>query len=102
MTPGAEVGNLVRVIQGVSRGLPPRKITANTATSITWDLPMVINPGDVWIIEEPTWPYSCDTTSLDNGNPLAATTINMPTGNFVDEALVIAGFTVDVLSLIHI
>jgi hypothetical protein len=96
MTPGAEVGNLVRVIRGVSRGLPPRKITANTATTITWDLPMVINPGDVWIIEEPTWPYSCDTTSLDNGNPLAVTTINMPTGNFVDEALVIAGFTVDV------
>lgn len=96
MTPGAEVGNLVRVIQGVSRGTPPRKIVANTATSITWDLPMVINPGDVWIIEEPTWPYSCDTTSLDNGNPLAVTTINMPTGNFVDETLVIAGFTVDV------
>jgi hypothetical protein len=96
MTPGAEVGNLVRVIRGVSRGTPPRKIVANTATTITWDLPMVINPGDVWIIEEPTWPYSCDTTSLDNGNPLAVTTINMPTGNFVDEALVIAGFTVDV------
>ena len=96
LAPGAEVGNLVRVIQGASRGMPPRKITANTSTSITWDLPMVINPGDVWIIEEPTWPYSCDTTSLDNGNPLAVTTINMPTGNFVNETLVIAGFTVDV------
>jgi hypothetical protein len=96
MTPGAEVGNLIRVIQGVSRGTPPRKIIANTATSITWDLPMVINPGDVWIIEEPTWPYSCDTTSFDNADPLATTTINMPTGNFVDETLVIAGFTVDV------
>jgi len=96
MTPGAEVGNLVRVIQGVSRGTPPRKIVANTATTITWDLPMVINPGDVWIIEEPTWPYSSDTTSLDNGNPLAVTTINMPTNNFVDETLVIVGFTVDV------
>ena len=96
MTPGAEAGNLVRVIQGVSRGTPPRKIVANTATTITWDLPMLINPGDVWIIEEPTWPYSCDTTSLDNSNPLAVTTINMPTDNFVDEALVIAGFTVDV------
>ena len=96
MTPGAEVGNLIRVIQGASRGTPPRKIVSNTATTITWDLPMVINPGDVWIIEEPTWPYSCDTTSLDNGNPLAVTTINMPTNNFVDETLVIAGFTVDV------
>ena len=30
------------------------------------------------------------------GNPLAVTTINMPTSNFVDETLVIAGFTVDV------
>jgi len=96
MTPGAEIGNLIRVIQGVSRGTPPRKIVANTATSITWDLPMVVNPGDVWIIEEPTWPYSCDTTSIDNGDPLAATMINMPTSNFVDTALVIAGFTVDV------
>jgi hypothetical protein len=96
MTPGAEVGNLIRVIQGVSRGTPPRKIVANTATTVTWDLPMVINPGDVWIIEEATWPYSCDTTSLNNANPLAVTTINMPTGNFVDETLVIAGFTVDV------
>ena len=89
MTPGAEIGNLIRVIQGVSRGTPPRKIVANTATTITWDLPMVINPGDVWIIEEPTWPYSCDTTSIDNGDPLATTTINMPTSNFVDTALVI-------------
>jgi hypothetical protein len=96
LTPGAEVGNLIRVIQGASRGTPPRKITANTATRVTWDLPMPINPGDVWIIEEPTWPYSCDTTSIDNGNPLAEMTINMPTGNFVDETLIIAGFTVDV------
>jgi hypothetical protein len=96
MTPGAEVGNLVRVIQGASRGTPPRKIIANTATAITWDLPLTINPGDVWIIEEPTWPYSYDTTSFDNADPLAAATINLPTGNFVDETLIIAGFTVDV------
>jgi hypothetical protein len=96
MTPGAEVGNLVRVIQGVSRGTPPRKIIANTATTITWDVPMVINPGDVWIIEEATWPYAYDTTTLSNADPLAATTINMPTNNFVDTNLLISGFTIDV------
>jgi hypothetical protein len=96
MTPGAEVGNLVRVIQGVSRGTPPRKIIANTATTITWDIPMVINPGDVWIIEEASWPYSYDTTTLSNADPLAATTINMPTNNFVDTSLLISGFTIDV------
>ncbi len=96
LTPGNEVGNLIRVIKGASRGTPPRNILANTATSITWDLPMLINPGDVWIIEEPTWSYSCDTTSIENGNPLAVTTINMPTSNFVDKTLLIGGFTVDV------
>jgi hypothetical protein len=96
MTPGAEVGNLIRVIQGASRGTPPRKIIANTATSITWDVPMVINPGDVWIIEEATWPYAYDTTTLSNADPLAATTINMPTNNFVDTNLLISGFTIDV------
>lgn len=57
---------------------------------------MVINPGDGWIVEEPTWPYSCDTTSRNSANPLTLATINMPTGNFVDETLVIAGFTVDI------
>ncbi|HZT28813.1 MAG TPA: hypothetical protein VFA33_02945 [Bryobacteraceae bacterium] len=96
MTSGAEVGNLIRVIQGASRGTPPRKIIANTATSITWDIPMVINPGDVWIIEEATWPYSYDTTSFSNADPLASATINMPTNNFVDTSLLISGFTIDV------
>ena len=96
MTPGAEVGNLIRVIQGVSRGTPPRRIIANTATTVTWDLPMVINPGDVWIIEEATWPYSYDTTSFSNADPLASATINMPTNNFVDTNLLISAFTIDV------
>jgi len=94
-TPEADVGNLLRVIQGASRGQPPVKITASTATGFSWDVPLVINPGDVWIIEEPTWSYSCDTTAIDNANPLAPCTINMPTGNFVDETLVISAFTVD-------
>jgi hypothetical protein len=51
---------------------------------------MVINPGDVWIIEEPTWPYCCDTTSLDNGNPLAVTTINLP--NTTDAVSLVKSF----------
>jgi len=52
--------------------------------------PLVINPADVWIIEEPTWPYTCDTTSFNNANPLAVVTVNMPTGNFADENLLIS------------
>lgn len=95
MTPGAHVGNLIRVIQGASRGTPPRKIVSNTATSLTWDLPMVINPGDVWLIEDPTWEDSADSTSISNASALAVATMSVPTSNYVNTAMLVAGFTVD-------
>jgi len=43
-------------------------------------------------------PTPATRTSLDNGNPLAVNRLinKCPTGNFVDEALVIAAVTVDV------
>lgn len=96
MTPGAHVGNLIRVIQGAARGTPPRKIIANTATSLTWDLPMVINPGDVWIIEEPMWENSADSTSISNASALATATMSLPTNNYVTTGMLVAGFTIDV------
>jgi hypothetical protein len=95
MTPGAHVGNLIRVIQGASRGTPPRKIVSNTATSLTWDLPMVINPGDVWLIEEPTGEESADSTTISNARALAVATMSVPTSNYVNTAMLVAGFTVD-------
>ena len=42
MTPGKEVGNILRVILGTGRG-QLRKITANTATQLSWDLPLVLD-----------------------------------------------------------
>ena len=95
MTPGAEVGNVLRVIQGTGRG-ELRKITGNTATQLSWDLPLVLDETSVWIVEAPAWDYSADSTAIDNADPSRAVTLNIATDNFIDQALVIAGFTVDV------
>jgi hypothetical protein len=95
LTPGAEVGNILRVIAGTGRG-QLRKITGNTATQLSWDLPLLLDETSVWIVEAPTWDYICDSTAFDNADSLRAVTMNIPTDNFIDQQVVIAGFTVDV------
>src|SRR5579885_767866 len=95
MTPGAEVGNILRVIQGTSRG-ELRKITGNTATQLSWDLPLALDETSVWIVEAPAWDYSADSAAISNADPSHPVTLNIATDNFIDQALVIAGFTVDV------
>jgi len=95
MTPGVEVGNILRVIQGTGRG-GLRKITGNTATQLSWDLPLLLDTTSVWIVEAPAWDYIADSTAMGNADPLHAVTLNIPTDNFIDQPLVIAGFTVDI------
>jgi len=94
MTPGAEVGNILRVIQGAGRG-QLRKITGNTATQLSWDLPLALDTTSVWIVEAPTWDYIADSTAIDNADPTHTVTLNVPTDNLINQPLVIAGFTVD-------
>ncbi|HZT29237.1 MAG TPA: hypothetical protein VFA33_05105 [Bryobacteraceae bacterium] len=94
MTPGAEVGNILRVIAGTGRG-QLRKITGNTQTQLSWDLPLTLDTTSVWIVEAPAWDYVADSTAISNADPSHAVTLNVPTDNFVDQPLVIAGFTVD-------
>jgi hypothetical protein len=95
LTPGAEIGNILRVIAGTGRG-ELRKITGNTATQLSWDLPLVLDETSVWIVEAPAWDYTGDSTAFDNADSLRAVMMNIPTDNFIDQAVVIAGFTVDV------
>jgi hypothetical protein len=95
MTPGAEVGNILRVIAGTGRG-QLRKITGNTATQLSWDLPLELDQTSIWIVEAPAWDYSADSAAIDNADPSHPVTLNIATANFLDQALVIAGFTVDV------
>ncbi len=95
MAPGAEVGNVLRVIAGKGRG-QLRKITANAATQLSWDLPLVLDQTSVWIVEAPAWDYTGDSTTINNADSLRAVTLNIPTDNYVDQPLLVAGFTVDV------
>jgi hypothetical protein len=96
LTVNGLVGSLIRVIKGTGRGTPPRKITANTATSITWDLSMPMDATSVWITEGATWPFFADSTPIDNASPLTAATLTVPASNYTHQPMVIAGFTVDV------
>jgi hypothetical protein len=90
------VGCLIRVIAGMGRGTPPRKIVSNTHTSITWDLPMQMDATSVWITEGAIWAFSADSTSIDNASPLTAASLAVPAKNYTHQSMVITGFTVDV------
>jgi hypothetical protein len=47
-------------------------------------------------VEASAWDYSADSAAIDNADPSHPMTLNIATDNFIDQALVIAGFTVDV------
>jgi hypothetical protein len=96
LTASAEIGNLIRVIAGTGRGQPPSTITANTSTQLTFQPPLLMDDTSIWIVEAPTWTFQADSTSLDNANPLTPVTLSVPTANFIEQAMLIAGFTVDV------
>jgi hypothetical protein len=96
LVPGQLVGELIRVVKGLGRGTPPRKILANTTTGFTWDLPMPMDSTSVWIIEGAAWPFSVDSTAIQNASPLTPVTFIAPAGNYLLQPMVIAGFTVDI------
>jgi hypothetical protein len=92
----AEIGNLIRVIAGTGRGQPPSTITANTSTQLTFQPPLLMDDTSVWIVEAPAWAFQADSTSIDNANPLTPVSLSVPTANFIEQPMLIAGFTVDV------
>ena len=96
MTPGAEVGNLIRIIKGTGRNQPPSTITANTATQLTFQPPLLMDITTIWIVEGPTWAYQSDSSAAGNAVPTTPVTISVPTQNFILQPMLIAGFTVDV------
>ncbi|MGA9625863.1 MAG: phage tail protein, partial [Bryobacteraceae bacterium] len=94
LTPGVEVGNILRVIMGTGRG-QLRKITGNTPTQLSWDLPMVLDETSVWIVEDAAWSYIVDSSDVDNANYQLATSLTLPSTNFLDFSMVVGGFTVN-------
>jgi hypothetical protein len=96
MLAGAEVGNLIRIIAGTGRGQPPSQITANTSTTLTFQPPLQMDSTSIWIVEQPAWAFEADSTSIDNSNPQTSVSLSIPAANFIRQAMLIAGFTVDV------
>jgi hypothetical protein len=96
LKPAAEVGNLIRIVKGTGRGQAPSTITANTATQLTFQPPLLMDITSVWIVESPTWAYQADSSAAGNACPTISTTLSVPTENFVLQPMLIAGFTVDV------
>jgi len=96
MKPGAEVGNLIRIIQGTGRNQPPSTITANTGTQLTFQPPLLMDITTVWIVEGPSWANQADSSAAGNASPATPTTLSLPTQNFILQPMLIAGFTVDV------
>jgi hypothetical protein len=96
MTPGVEVGNLIRIIQGTGRHQPPSTITANSSTALTFQPPLLMDVTSVWIVEGPTWAYQGDSSAAGNAVPSLPATLSVPTANFILQPMLLAGFTVDV------
>jgi hypothetical protein len=94
LTPGVEVGNILRVIMGTGRG-QLRKITGNTPTQLSWDLPLVLDETSVWIVEDAAWSCIVDSSDVDNANYQLATSLTLPSTNFLDFSMVVGGFTVN-------
>ena len=90
-----EPGNLWRVISGLGRG-EIRKITSATPTSISWDLPLLMDSTSVGIIEAPNYSYQSDSTAIDNANPDKAVSFTIPVDNYPVQPVLLVGFTVDI------
>ncbi len=72
-----------------------RKITSNTADTLHWDLPLVLDATSQIIVESPTWAYKSDITQVDNSNPQTPVTLTLPASNLLDEVLIVSGFTIN-------
>ena len=96
LNPGTEVGDILRVITGTGRG-STRKITGNTTTGFSWDLPLLLDMTSVFITEKPTWDYVSDSTEIDNADYNHQATLTVAATNFVNRSILVAGFTVDTL-----
>ncbi len=95
MTPGAEVGRVLLVIQGTGRG-ETRKITANTATQFSWDVPLLLDATSVWIIIEAAELFpAADSTRANVSDTSAAAAMPISALNFLNQAACLIAVTVD-------
>lgn len=94
LTPDAEIGNILRVLWGTGRG-QTAKVIANEATSYTLDQDFVIGTDSIICVEYPTWQYTSTSSAIKNPNNQTVTSLVVPSANFLQQSMLVAGFTVD-------
>jgi hypothetical protein len=94
LTADSEVGYVMRVIGGTGRG-QTAKIVSNTSTSYTLDQALTLDTDSIVIVENGEWQDFVDSTATNNYDPTLATTLSVPTTNYLRQSMLIGGFTVD-------
>ena len=89
-----ESGLVGRIISGFNRGAKAN-VVSNTATSYTFDSPMLMDTTSVLIIEAATWYPSVDTVVPANLDPTVTFTLPLPVINYEKTTLWVEGVTVD-------
>jgi hypothetical protein len=94
LDPDEELGQQVRVIAGLNRG-QTRKVVSATHTSWTLDSELLVDATSIWIVEAASWLDSSDSVQINARYDTVAQLV-IDTKNFLDESVVVMGFTIDV------
>jgi hypothetical protein len=97
--PGAEIGNLIRILAGPGRGNRPRRIVTNTATVYTidepWDPADMPTADSIWIVEAPEWQRFAASTPAVVPRAGVTTEIRAVVDNLIQQPVVVGAFLVD-------
>lgn len=89
-----EKGLVGRIIAGTGRGTTAN-VVSNTATSYTFDAPMLMDSTSVLIIEAAAWYPVVDTLVPANVDPAVTQTVTLPVINYEKTSLLVEGVLVD-------
>jgi hypothetical protein len=97
LTPGAEVGRLLRIITGPGAGNPPYRIKSNTTTRIYIEGDWHTTPTSAsrYIVEESEWQAVHPTEVLENADPTAEITIVTEVANYLQKTILVMATTMD-------
>lgn len=90
-----EIGRILRVIKGKSRG-QWANIIDNDATTLTLDRPVVCDATSIWIVEVPVWDSLNPASAVGNADPYMSTDLSLNVLNYVRQSLLVAGYVVDI------
>jgi hypothetical protein len=95
LTANFEAGNMVRIIAGTNEGATAH-IVSNTATSYTFDQPLIMDSTSVLIVEGNLWQNGQDQTVVNNVSYTQHLSFDLPTANYLKQSMLIGGYSVGV------